>query len=89
MVGTMHKPNRPTCTCVLRLGFLLRAAPWYVYNALLQSPRRVDDPNQADVIYVYDYCRFMCGAPKALVYGQLNAFAHEPLPAWRLGWSWL
>jgi hypothetical protein len=44
------------------LGWLLCgcAAPWYVYNTLLRSPRRVDDPNDADIIFVYDYCRLMC-----------------------------
>ncbi len=43
-------------------GFsLAAAAPWYVYNTLLRSPRRVDDPNDADIIFVYDYCRLMWG----------------------------
>lgn len=41
------------------------AAPWYVYNTLLRSPRRVDDPNDADIIFVYDYCRLMWVLPFA------------------------
>ena len=35
------------------------AAPWYVYNTLMKSERRTDDPQKADVIFVYDYCRLM------------------------------
>ncbi len=38
---------------------LLRAAPWYVYQTLLKSDRRVDEPEKADIIFVYDYCRLM------------------------------
>ena len=30
-----------------------------MYQTLLQSERRVDDPNKADIIFVYDYCRLM------------------------------
>ncbi len=37
----------------------LCAAPWYVYNTLMKSERRTDDPQKADVIFVYDYCRLM------------------------------
>ena len=43
------------CGC----GLCPCAAPWYVYNTLMQSPRRVEDPNDADIIFVYDYCRLM------------------------------
>ena len=37
----------------------LCAAPWYVYNTLMKSERRTEDPQKADVIFVYDYCRLM------------------------------
>ncbi|CAL5220021.1 g1967 [Coccomyxa viridis] len=37
----------------------LNSAPWYVYNTLMKSERRTDDPQKADVIFVYDYCRLM------------------------------
>ena len=30
-----------------------------MYNTLMQSERRVDDAEKADVIFVYDYCRLM------------------------------
>ena len=29
----------------------------------MNSPRRVEDPNDADIIFVYDYCRLMCAHP--------------------------
>eukprot|EP00884_Botryococcus_braunii_P010828 jgi/Botrbrau1/19747/Bobra.0902s0001.1 len=35
------------------------AGPWYVYEALKNSKRLVKDANQADIIFVYDYCYLM------------------------------
>ncbi len=51
-----------------------------MYNALLQSPRRVDDPNKADVIFVYDYCRFMCALPSNPSLRLASAACASPLP---------
>ena len=50
----------PGCVdCNLRHDWPCPAAPWYVYNTLMKSERRVDDAGKADVIFVYDYCRLM------------------------------
>ena len=62
MTGIWQHPGIYTLQnehCSLSHNVSCSAAPWYVYNTLMKSERRVDNAESADVIFVYDYCRLM------------------------------